>query len=526
MGQQETIGLLGPADIARLLHSAGFKILGGQSFADAAKQIRAAQADLPPFPIIVVDDGSAGLKTWLESQARRTDVRVICSVGGPLIGHDLAVDLPVTLGDLITGLGLELPEGADPTAPIGAGGLTHDRAEALPSAAPVSPESALAAPAKIEYAFDMSEPAPAPSTPLAAAAVPPVAQPPAQEPIAPVVPPAARQPVSEAVIAPPITPTPVVPEIPLTPTAEAAAAPTPRQTLHDRHSVAFQHAERTTRTCEVIIPWAGKGGVGKTSFTLAIAQKAGSIGLRVLVVDGNRGQASTRHLLRLAEHGLPTITDTRHMLPDQVVTDRAQLAAIRGSVRGEANFDIVLGPIPEGDDANPVNTPAALYARAIAELRSSYDLIVVDTQIAESHFSDMWTDVMIPLMRGGAWGVGIFDDSPSGLDELDGILDHLIAYGVPNTKQLVVANKWPDFPAEDEAFVAQRFAGRARFVGVSEPDFEFHDSMTAGMIPTDPVAVGPVVHAILQQAIGGELFPPIEREAKTKRRGFFRKRGK
>ena len=62
----------------------------------------------------------------------------------------------------------------------------------------------------------------------------------------------------------------------------------------------------TDRRADVVFVFSGKGGVGKTSVALGLAQRAGTR-LRVVLVDANRGQGDIRTYLRLTRSTLPTI---------------------------------------------------------------------------------------------------------------------------------------------------------------------------------------------------------------------------
>ena len=52
------------------------------------------------------------------------------------------------------------------------------------------------------------------------------------------------------------------------------------------------------RRADVLFVFSGKGGVGKTSVALGLAERAGQH-LRVVLVDANRGQGDIRTYLRL-----------------------------------------------------------------------------------------------------------------------------------------------------------------------------------------------------------------------------------
>lgn len=550
MGPELPIGLIGPADIARVFHQAGFTIVGAPAFAEGARRIREKQAESPGFPLVVVDDGTPQLAEWVESQSRRTDVRIIGSDDGPLRSHPLAVPLPITLGDLLDRFQYEVPDGVDVGILIGAGGRTGNNAQPIavaappapvvqmPAASPVASESFPPPQPRAEQTFAApesvvnSEPQQSTAAPLASVAQPAHWSFPSPEPVqsspAPQAPAAGPQPaaVFERRTLPP---QPVVsPHQPVTPPLVAPPVQQPLN-IHDQRSDFFRQSIQATSAAEVIICWAGKGGVGKTSYTLAIAQTAGEAGLRVLVIDANRGQPSVRNSLRLNNFGLPTITDITALGAEGIVSQSSHISELRTAARGPVLFDVIPAPLAEGELGSAKATPAHLYATAIAQLRQHYDLIVVDTQIAESHLTDdIWSEVIIPLMRGGAWGVGIFDESDDGLDLLVDVSRRLVQLGVPNSRQLILGNQWEKFSEHDGQIVAQTFAGLGTFIGTADVDSYFHNRKIAGFIPTDAPAVAPLVKAVLLQITGRNDFQAVTDAGRGRRRLFGRreKRGR
>ncbi len=60
---------------------------------------------------------------------------------------------------------------------------------------------------------------------------------------------------------------------------------------------------------QVAITLSGSGGVGKSTFSLALASRAAERGQRVVLVDGNLGQGDLATFLRATGSGLPTMFD-------------------------------------------------------------------------------------------------------------------------------------------------------------------------------------------------------------------------
>ena len=150
--------------------------------------------------------------------------------------------------------------------------------------------------------------------------------------------------------------------------------------------------------------------------------------------------------------------------------------------------------------------------QALSELRSEYDLIVIDTQIleAEGDMTDIWHVFLVPLLRGDAWGLGVFDDSSEGLDLLESRVAMLTEqFGISNARMLVIANKWEQFTDDDAAMISQMFAGRATFIGSSDLDMSFHDRLGTGFVFTAATGIAPVVRLLLHKVIGRREFEPV-----------------
>lgn len=107
---------------------------------------------------------------------------------------------------------------------------------------------------------------------------------------------------------------------------------------------------RVTRTlglAPVVIVFAAKGGVGKTSFSLTLAERAVGVGAlsRVVVVDGNRGQGDVRKYLRLSSANLPTMYDAALSgNPKQAIIGPRYLQQHRDPRLPDLGFGVVMAP--------------------------------------------------------------------------------------------------------------------------------------------------------------------------------------
>src|SRR5699024_10910813 len=143
----------------------------------------------------------------------------------------------------------------------------------------------------------------------------------------------------------------------------------------------------------------GKGGVGKSSTAVNMAQYAaetGPDGYRVVVVDANRGQGDLIKRLRLSRLRIPTVYDAALSKDPSRALNRPDIFAPHRAQWGEISF--ALAPAPPFDLGDPGVVSAKVYADVIDYARTQADLVVVDTQIQEE-FADMWDDAFYPLLE-------------------------------------------------------------------------------------------------------------------------------
>lgn len=592
---QEIIGVCGSGELARSLTNLGLTVIGAPDFRQAVAALREAQATHGTFPVIVVDaEPSSGIRPWVESQSRRTDVRIIPGPGNVLAGHDLAVELPLPVGDLLAGLGLPSPLTDEADLLIHHGGVIGGAQQSM-SPAPQQPTPVASQHAAMPTPSQQHTQVPAETQPpenLAAqreaTALTSQTQPaamPAQAPQTPTLdgasssrnvptalpqgavesghssepdwllgllreqnpePVQVLQPIQRQQPAqPPYQPqAPMHPQPVQQPFEQFTAQPMqqPAQQTHpstqqwpgamsagdyfDSRNQAMQnhHAAQVAGNCLII--GARKGGVGKTSSSLMCAETAGAAGLRVVLVDLNRGQANGRIYLKIDGQPFPTIHDAKSRGWQAAIVPAEHITQARGA-RGAVHFDLVQGP-PE-HLASPEDTPAALYESVIRELRGVYDLVVIDTQIAEAHFTDLWDEVVVPELRSGAWFLGLFDKSPSGMPDLRGLTEKFVTqYGLSQGRLLVAANRWVDgFDDEDESFIVKHFNGTAQFVGSSVDDQAISNQILSGFIPTDSPSMSPMIRESLYRITGQQEFAPVtptKRDLRRARRKDRRRR--
>lgn len=396
-------------------------------------------------------------------------------------------------------------------------------------------------PASAEPVFEWApSEIPSPNAAHTAPAAPPVAPTPAPTPAAPTpgfppVAPAEAGPVDAA--APAQHPAPPAPVYEPTPASQS------QRFVVDEHHPAFAAAEyehdpvgylQTAPALDTVVPqsaiglrggahvifsFAGKGGVGKTSLALLLAQRAAQSGRRVAVVDMNRGQGDIRSYLRIDDPNLPTIYNSAHTgVAQDAVIDPNQLNNARHPSLSKLNFAVVMAP--PHDLADPAVVTADVYARTIALLQEKTDLVVIDTQITEARDTSGLIDrIVVPALTQGAWGFGVTDMSKPGLENLLARTSDFVARGVPRERLLLSVNKAQSFDAADQAAIERTFGAYARFIGAIGDDLSFANSLNAGQVDADNPTVRPVIDATLLAVTGDEAFA-----ARPTRRKFGRRR--
>ncbi|MBC6458078.1 CpaE family protein [Actinomadura sp. HBU206391] len=193
--------------------------------------------------------------------------------------------------------------------------------------------------------------------------------------------------------APQATPEPRHPTPPRPETVPTSNAwPSRPTTPADRRTAAGTTAP-VARRGRVVAVASAKGGVGKTSTTVSLSVHAakhlrtvGRAGT-VALVDTNFQQADVARYLNLES---PTILD--------VLQESGALSA--QSVRNhlahlpEIGLYALLGP-PDPINADPALINSALYRRILAVLRAAFDLVFIDTPVAELYHTT-FTDLILP----------------------------------------------------------------------------------------------------------------------------------
>lgn len=168
----------------------------------------------------------------------------------------------------------------------------------------------------------------------------------------------------------------------------------------------------------VVFLVSGRGGVGRSSLAINIAERAaGRLKRDVILIDANIGQGGLATNLRVVRAGaaaaLPTIADLGAGANVQQVVCGAD--EVRASGGTAISFASVLAPDP--DQATPASCSPQRYQRVIDQLAPVSDLLVVDTCVSwQADPTRIASDLVAPGLRAGASVLVVSDASLEGAE--------------------------------------------------------------------------------------------------------------
>lgn len=324
---------------------------------------------------------------------------------------------------------------------------------------------------------------------------------------------------------------PTVPQTPAAPNGAAvheqptASGPAPQPeaapATRDMHRLIADRRLPTGGLCPVVVVFAGKGGVGKTSLAADLAERAVRVGglEKVVLVDGNRGQPDQGKLLRTSYSGLPTIHDAAVSGElKSAIIGPSLLAKARGPRMPQLGFGMVMGPPADSVDSNVVS--ATVYGDVVEEARRFAELVVVDTQIMEGEdTSGLYDGLWVPLLRaGGGWALGLSDDDIRGVSNLTERMRLLTNNGVDRSRIMTALNRvGDDTPLKvDEAQAL--FAQYSTFLGLARERADIHNQLMTGKLPHDHEEVAPILDRTLFAVTGLPAFDQVHKPKPSKRR--------
>lgn len=277
----------------------------------------------------------------------------------------------------------------------------------------------------------------------------------------------------------------------------------------------------------VVFTMSGKGGTGKTSMAINVAQRAASSGsnLRVVLVDMNRGQGDVRRYLRIARDANPRcVVDAAYSgNPADAILAPRELVAMRHHTLEPIRFALALAPPRQQSD--PRLASADVYLSIINFARREADLVVVDTQIIEgTDTSGLIDRIVTPTLATDGWGMGVSDTSTPGVENLKDALVEFQRHGAARDRILTLVNRAEiefDQDAMAASFAPYSFASFC----VTEQS-EIVDATNSGQFVHSSSGFAPPIDTLLYRILALPEFDPARNDSARRARGKRRRWGR
>lgn len=269
--------------------------------------------------------------------------------------------------------------------------------------------------------------------------------------------------------------------------------------------------------------YGGKGGIGKSTVALCLAQTAAETGgLSVCLIDANRGQGDLGLYMRVRKSDLPSIYDavTIGDLPSAIIGPE-QINTARHGAGDQISFSFVQAPRPQRDGDISLEVAAVgpeHYAEMIALARTRFDLVIVDTQITEAMDASGLIDHSVgPALSRGGYALGMAELSTPGVENLLTSMTYLQRLGTDPARMMTIANNIsPD--VREFGKIPQLLGQHSRWKGVIHHDQRIYDDMVSRRIPHVVPPMRAVVTDVLETMTGMVEFtdPPPAAEDRSR----------
>jgi cellulose biosynthesis protein BcsQ len=315
-----------------------------------------------------------------------------------------------------------------------------------------------------------------------------------------------------------IAPTPATPRRSAFADEEQPVTSSYRPRVSDDVFASEREVKRPTQLGRVVFVFAGKGGVGKSTTAISLTERAATIvpNLRSIAVDAT-DQGDLRIFLKLKDAPLPSSYDAAISRTDDAYLDaiiNPKRLAIHRPNRDPLHLAVILAPEGDQVDANTMNP--SVFTKLINTARTKAQLVVVDTQtIAGLDASGLIDGVVIPMLRDGAWGLGISDSSTSSADHLIDILARFVDDGVAPNRLMMMFNRVAPGTALDTDAMTKYVARNATMMGTVREDPTIQNGLNRGEIPGAPRSepcpeYTAVLDKVLLRVTGLAAFAPSE----------------
>jgi len=253
---------------------------------------------------------------------------------------------------------------------------------------------------------------------------------------------------------------------------------------------------------KVLVVFSGKGGSGKTSTSMLVAKIAASANpnARIILVDGNVGQGDIRSYLfsgrcpadtpSISDYAIGAKMSDCLLPPSRIPLD-------------DVGFYTLLAPeITESMD----HIDAAVYGKAVEELRTVSDLVIIDTQTAEvSGRSSLINQAMIPIIRSeGGYGLCIFDSTQESVHNGTTLLQAYVNSGVNPPHLFAIFNRLVISPSPDA--LIRLLNGLATLAGaVPDMSSSINSAAIVRSLPADSIYTQTILK-VLSSVTGDPIY--------------------